>query len=175
MPLKSAADLTARLTAMEKTLTGRDMGKRFKLLEPSLHSVARAAGAGDLGGDRKFTGWPGPDALDVVVRLHRNGQGITVGRSRGSAGPWRVAQQGRNQGETGLALGPGINTRTGLTSRTKSGGLRKVRTFKAKRWNGVTQGKGTWGKAAASMTKVAGPQFSKITRKAVADAFTKGH
>lgn len=174
MPLKTSGDVVKRCAAMEKTLTGRDMAARFKTLGPSLVAAGENAVGGAMGGDRKYSGWPGPDPLALRATLHRGGGGITIGRTRGSAGPWRVSDTGRNQGNAAGFSGPGINTRTGVTSRTKAGNIRKVRARKAKRWNGRTRGEGTWDKAAAGISRIGSAQFAKITRKAVADAFTKG-
>jgi hypothetical protein len=138
------------------------------------------AAATDLGSDRKFTGngrkgggWKGPDALDIAVRIHKDGRGLTAHRTRGSAGPWRVATDGRNQGNASGFAGPGLNHRTGITSRTSTGKVRLRRT-RARRWNGRTEGKGTWHKSAAAIGHVAGPAFEKMTRQAIVDAFTHG-
>jgi hypothetical protein len=48
--------------------------------------------------------------------------------------------------------GPGIS-KDGTTSRTKSGALRKVRTSKARRWNGYTKPKHTWTDATQIMER----------------------
>ena len=106
--------------------------------------IARASASADLGGDPKFSGWK-PE-LDTQLKTTAKGDTIMT-PTRSSAGPWTVAEFGRHQGNAGGFAGPGINRRSGLTSRTKSGGLRKVRGVKGKRWNGVTAGKGTASKA----------------------------
>ena len=130
---------------LEREARGRiamDMAK-------AAQGIATRAASNDLGGDPKFSGWA--PILDTQVKNIRDGAILTPTRS--SAGPWTVAEFGRNQGGTTGFLGPGINRKTGLTSRTKSGGLRKVRSFKAKRWNGYTQGKHTASEAQAIMER----------------------
>lgn len=122
--------------------------------------IARSEASSDLGGDPKFSGWA-PE-LDTIVRPKKDGAVLLPTRS--SAGPWTVAEFGRNQGGTSVFLGPGINRTSGLTSRTKSGGIRKVRTFKAKRWNGYTQGKGTGSRAARKMEREL-PRLAELAHK----------
>lgn len=124
--------------------------------------IADRMASRDLGGDRAFSGWPrgNPIALDLQLKNGRNGSTLLL-PTRSSAGPWTVAEQGRNQGNAAGFSGPGINSRTGLTSRTKSGGLRKVRARKAKRWNGTTRGKDTATHAQAEMER----ELPKIAEK----------
>lgn len=120
--------------------------------------IARRAAANDLGGDPKFSGWA--PRLATVVKSTRDG--AVLHPTRSSAGPWTVAEFGRNQGGASGFHGPGINRRTGVTSRTKAGNLRKVRSVKARRWNGYTQGKGTASDANAVMDQ----ELPKIAEKA---------
>lgn len=102
--------------------------------------IASHAASADLGGDPKFSGW----APKLDTQLKTTAFGATVlTPTRSSAGPWTVAEFGRNQGNARGFSGPGINIRTGKTSRTKTGGLRTVRSRRASRWNGVTQPKHT--------------------------------
>ena len=119
------------------------------LMAARAESIARTAASSDLGGDPKFSGWA--PALDTKIRWTRDG--VIMSPTRSSAGPWTVAERGRNQGNAAGFAGPGINRRTGITSRTNSGGLRKVRAFRAKRWNGRTRGKGTASDATATMDR----------------------
>jgi len=127
--------------------------------------IATRAASADLGGDPKFSGWA--PTLDTQIKGIRNGAILMPTRS--SAGPWTVAEFGRNQGGSSGFQGPGINRKSGQTSRTKSGGLRKVRSFKAKRWNGYTRGKSTASTAEAIMErelpKIAEKAALKVTRK----------
>lgn len=89
----------------------------------------------DLGADRKFTNW----APTAETKVRSSGSAsVLLPANRGAAGVITTANQGRNRGDVGLFAGPGINRRTGVTSRTRAGNLRKVRTFRDKRWNGMT-------------------------------------
>lgn len=120
----------------------REMGERAQ-------KIAERVAFGDLGGDAKFSGWA-PE-LATQLKVLRGGATILM-PTRHSAGPWTVAEQGRNQGNASGFSGPGLNVRTGVTSRNKTtGALRKVRARKATRWNGYTTGKGTASKAVAEM------------------------
>lgn len=127
--------------------------------------AAEKAASADLGGDPKFSGWK--PTLDTQVKHIGEGK-ILIQPTRSSAGPWTVATKGRNQGNASGFAGPGVNRKTGQTSRTKSGGVRKVRQ-QTKRWNGRTAGKGTADKAVAQMNRDTPP----IMEKAVTDAIRK--
>jgi hypothetical protein len=112
---------------------------------------AQQAGSADLGGDDSFSGWK---AKPLVTRYDVIGPGrVSFHPTPRSAGPWTVAESGRNQGNAGGFSGPGVNRSTGETSRTKSGGVRKVRARGARRWNGRTQGKNTASDALALIDK----------------------
>jgi len=105
---------------------------------------AQVGGLNALGGDNAFSGWRrgAPIPLTTAFSLHKTNDGaVTIHRGR-VAGIWRVAEEGRHHGSSAV-MGPGIS-RDGTTKRTKSGAIRKVRAFKAKRWNGTTKGFGTW-------------------------------
>lgn len=115
------------------------MGKAAK-------KIAEREASADLGGDPKFSGWSA--RLDTRYDIVGPGKVLFKPTPR-SAGPWTVATVGRNQGNAPGFAGPGVNRSTGLTARTKSGGVRKVRARRAKRWNGVTAGKGTADRAVA--------------------------
>jgi hypothetical protein len=128
--------------------------------------AATRAASSDLGGDPKFSGWK--PTLDTKVEHIGEGR-IQIRPTRSSAGPWTVAEQGRNQGNSGGFAGPGVNRRTGATSRTKSGRLRKVRQG-SKRWNGRTAGKGTASKAEAQMERETPPIFDAAVREAIRKA-----
>jgi len=128
--------------------------------------IARRAAAADLGGDPKFSGW----APRLATKVKRTKGGAILQPTRKSAGPWKVAEQGRNQGAgPNVFHGPGVNRRTGLTSRTKAGNIRKTRGRKAKRWNGRTVGFGTATDALAVMErelpKIAEKGARKVTQR----------
>lgn len=109
--------------------------------------------------------------LEAAYALHRDGLGVTMHRSGRSAGPYRVANDGRHTGNAAGFAGPGINRKTGVTARTKSGAVRKVRATRGRRWNGVTRGRGTWDQAAAAMQARAGDLLVKSTARDVLKVF----
>lgn len=127
---------------------------------------ARKAASNDLGGDPKFSGWE--PTLDTRYDIVKPGV-ISFHPSRRSAGPWTVAEFGRNQGNASGFAGPGIGRKTGTTSRTKSGRVRKTRAFRAKRWNGRTQGKGT----ATDAVKAIDGKVTKVVDQRVGRAINK--
>lgn len=130
--------------ALAKDLSGAGLERTNREVGEAAKRIARQAAANDLGGDPKFSGWA--PTLDVKYRsLKGKGQGVVVSPTKTSAGPWTVAEMGRNRGAGGFA-GPGINRRTGRTSAGVKAGTSKVRANTrgaVKRWNGYTDGKGT--------------------------------
>ena len=153
------AKLGADLTTREKYEITDSMGRRAQKL-------AEQAASADLGGDPKFSGWT--PVLETRTRRLADGATMLTPTAR-SAGPWTVAEQGRNQGNAGGFAGPGINTTTGLTARTKSGKVRKVRARALRRWNGTTRGKDTASDAVAlmerEMPKLAEQGVKRVIRK----------
>lgn len=137
------------------------------LMAVKAKSIAKDAASADLGGDPKFSGWA--PTLDTQIKKVRDGVILTPTRS--SAGPWTVAERGRNQGNASGFAGPGINRRTGITSRTKSGGLRKVRATKGRRWNGYTRGKNTASDAVAEMDRELPKIAERETRRVIVKHF----
>lgn len=135
--------------------TAREIGMMAK------GQVGQLAGPAALGGDNAFSGWrrSGPIVLTAAFSPHKsNPGGVTIHRGR-TAGPWKVATVGRNQGTGGGGgfFGPGIRS-DGTTARTKTGRVRKVRGRGGlaegvagpyaprlrRRWNGPTRGFGSW-------------------------------
>lgn len=133
-----------------------EMGKRAQ-------SIAEAAASADLGGDPKFSGWKPP--LDTHLKVIEGG--VVLMPTRSSAGPWTVAERGRNQGNASGFSGPGINRKTGATARTKSGGVRKTRATGGKRWNGTTKGKQTASQAVAKMESELTPIAERAVHKTI--------
>ena len=108
---------------------------------------ATKAASADLGGDPKFSGW----AATLDTRYDIVGPGrVSFHPSRRSAGPWTVAELGRN-----TASGPAIGGK----------GKRGTR----RRWNGRTQGKGT---ATAAVGAIE-PKVPKIVETQIARAIRK--
>ena len=137
------------------------------LMAERAQAIAYDAASRDLGGDPKFSGW----APELDTQIKRRRTSAVLLPTRTSAGPWTVAERGRNQGDGGggAFFGPGVNRRTGETARTKSGNLRKVRSFRAKRWNGRTRGKNTASDAVARMERelplIAEAEARRVTKR----------
>jgi hypothetical protein len=117
-------------------------------LSHALGKMAKAeatkAASADLGGDPKFSGWA--PTLDTRYDIVGPGR-ISFHPSRRSAGPWRVADEGRNS-----AAGPSIGS--------------KGRGGKRKRYNGRTKGKNTATDALQAIEREA----PKVADKQVSDA-----
>ena len=117
---------------------------------------AEGAASGDLGGDPKFSGW----APVLETRFDHVGEGrISFHPTRRAAGPWTVAEHGRNAGEGPRMTGPRL-TKTGKMSKAKG-----------KRWNGRTQGKGTATKALATIESKTPERFEAELKKALRKSF----
>lgn len=162
----SIGDYGAQIKRFSKELATSERSKITLAMAKAGQKIAEQTAKRDLGGDDKFSGWE--PRLDTQIKETKDGDHILM-PTRTSAGPWTVAERGRNQGgSTGFA-GPGVNARTGLTTRNKSGSLRKVRSRKAKRWNGYTRGKNTASDAVAIMRrdviKVAEKQYERVLDK----------
>ena len=159
------ASFGRRVDTFQRELTddalGHALGKMAK-------EEATNAASADLGGDPKFSGWA--PTLDTRYDILEPGKVLLKPTPR-SAGPWTVAEVGRNQGNASGFAGPGINRSTGLTARTKSGGIRKQRARGAKRWNGRTQGKQTASDAIAAIDKKAPKVVESQIGRAIRKAF----
>jgi hypothetical protein len=161
---KSFAEYGLTLEAWERDMTGPEQRKVTRAMGVEAQRIASRAAVGDLGGDRAFGGWNRGRPIPLDTRLRPGRDAATIlSPTRSSAGPWTVAEFGRNQGNAGGFSGPGINRRTGITSRTKSGGIRGVRARRSRRWNGATAGKGTASDAVAEI----GRKLPPIADKAV--------
>jgi hypothetical protein len=169
MPTWSSADAFAAEVArfqadLEREVrrsAGVDMAKRAQ-------QIAERAASSDLGGDPKFSGWK--PALTTEVKPLSDGALLKPTRS--SAGPWTVAEFGRNSdGGVGLFQGPGVNLKSGRTTRGRDGSLRVSgrRGRKGKRWNGVTRGKGTASTAYGEMER----ELPSIAEKHVKQALSR--
>lgn len=133
--------------------------------------IAEREASADLGGDPKMSGWE--PSLDTKVIHFPDGASL-LAPTRSSAGPWTVATLGRNQGNAGGLAGPGViqsGANAGTTARTKSGGVRKVRARKLRRWNGYTDGKGTGDRVHDAATAAAQPIAEKWGRLAAEKRF----
>lgn len=149
MPTFSSAQAFAReLDRLDREVARkrREMGRAIgEAARPEAYREA----ARDLGGDPKFSGWR--PWLELQVKPKNWGAAVIP--TRYSAGPWTVAEHGRN-------------TSTNLNVRRNRDG--SVRTYKRgartgqvmfsvrrRRWNGITQGKGTASRSTSQFEKVA--------------------
>ena len=140
--------VAAFAVAMTDETMSHDIGQMAK-------KEATAAASNDLGGDPKFSGW----APKLLTRYDIVGPGVvSFHPTRRSAGPWTVAEIGRNQ--SGMQ-GPNIRS----SSLTKTGRKRRSRS----KWNGRTQGKGTASDALAVIDK----KVPKIVDSAIGRAIAK--
>ncbi len=143
MPTFTVESFQRELARLERDVENsrRDIGRA--VAEAAKPEGYRAAAA-DLGGDPKFSGWA--PWLELQVRSKAYGAAIMPTKS--SAGPWTVAQYGRNS-----MAGP-------MPRRTRGGGVKVLKSGRVsmrglRRWNGVTAGKGTADDAKARFEKVA--------------------
>ena len=116
--------------------------------------IATAAASADLGGDPKFSGW----APTLDTRYDDVSPGvISFHPTRRAAGPWTVAQFGRNQAAGPQMVGPRL-TKTGKVSKAKK-----------KRWNGRTDPKDTATDALTTIER----EIPKIVDKEIIGAIRK--
>jgi len=154
----SLAEYGRELAGLESDLTGAERKQITRLMGAAAKQIADRAAASDLGGDRAFSGWTrvNPIALDTVVRNGRDGATILT-PTRGSAGPWTVAEQGRNAALGPRLVGPRL-TRTGKISKARR-----------RRYNGRTSGKNTASEAVTQMEQqlpaIADKGVLLVTRK----------
>lgn len=117
---------------------------------------ATQAASADLGGDPKFSGWA--PTLDTRYDILGRGR-VLLKPTRRSAGPWTVAEHGRNQTAGPRLVGPRY-TKTGRISRAR-----------VRRYNGRTQPKFTATEALARIDKDAPGVVDKQVKAAVRKFF----
>jgi hypothetical protein len=136
-----ANDLRALNRRLDKLTTELVGGKQlersaFEVGMMAKGAVAELSGAAALGGDLAFSGWRRKGGKDMPLAVQFDVKGtpgsVKITRARMSAGPWRVAEEGRHPGMPGPMQGPRL---------TKKG---KVSRARVKRWNGSTDPKGSW-------------------------------
>ncbi len=139
-------------------LTGPEKRKITRAQGEAAQKIAAKQAASDLGGDRAFSGWRrgAPIPLDTQLRNLADGNTLMTPAKR-SAGPWTVAEQGRNAAAGPRLIGPRL-TRTGRVSKARQ-----------RRYNGRTQGKHT----ASDAVKVMEKELPKIADKAVTKVIRK--
>ncbi len=155
----SLAAFGREIEAMEKAIDAAEKRKITLAQAEAGKVIAYKLASRDLGSDRAFKNWTRQARipLDLDVKTTASNGAILL-PSKVSAGPWTVAEFGRHQGNASGFFGPGVNRRTGATSRTKAGAVRKVRARQSKRWNGTTLPKNT----ATDAVKVMDKELPKI-------------
>jgi hypothetical protein len=117
-----------RLARLEGQLSGAPLKRVMTAIGVEAKKIAERNASSDLGGDAKFSGW----APTLTTRFDHVDEGkILFSPTRRSAGPWTVAEFGRNSTAGPRMVGPRL-TKTGRVSKARQ-----------KRWNGTTRGKGT--------------------------------
>lgn len=157
----SLAEYAKELKGLESDLTGPEARKIVKAMAVEGEAIAERSALRSLGGDKAFSGWNRgrPIPLDTRVRPGRDSRDISMimAPTRRSAGPWTVAEFGRNSREGPRLTGPRL---------TKSGRVSRAR---RRRYNGVTLGKKTASRAINEMDvklpKIADKGIKAITRK----------
>lgn len=119
--------------------------------------IATDAASADLGGDPAFSGWR-PATNWLATRFDHLEPGvISFHPTKRAAGPWTVAEFGRNRAAGPRMVGPRL-TKTGKVSKARQ-----------RRYNGQTEGKGTASDALAKIEpmvpEVVDAEVTKAIRK----------
>ena len=156
MPTDTFASFAKRLDGFANGLSGPQLKAIATKIGTEAKKDATAAASADLGGDPKFSGW----APTLDTRFDHVGPGvISFHPSKRGAGPWTVAEFGRNSTAGPRMTGPRL---------TKKG---RVSTAKQKKWNGRTQGKGTATSALAVIKDETPHRVENLVQKAMKKAF----
>ena len=139
MPTESLDGFGRRVNNFVKELEGERLKMIADKAGMQAKKIATEAAKADLGGDDKFSGWSGSNLLTRYDHVEPGV--ISFHPSKRSAGPWTVAEFGRNQAAGPRMVGPRL-TKTGRVSKTKQ-----------RRYNGRTQGKGTASDALSEIEK----------------------
>ena len=166
----STKQLIAKISKAEQTLSSKPLNAAaFKRIGGELAPLAHAAATTTkLGSDGAFTRGKGKKSSDAAwfnvplearSSVHSSGMGVTIGRSRASAGPWRVAEDGRQAHVKGRRHDVGV---------TKSG---RVKYKKSKATLGATEGFKAWTAASERMMAAAPARVTVHFTKAVMGVF----
>lgn len=147
-----------------------------------LAPLVRQAIVADIG-KPSMRNWPSkgePEGRAIVLKGERAAEfgtartgGVMIIRDRRGAGMVRLLDRGRNMGQAAGVAGPGVNRKTGITARTKSGNVRKVKAQAGKRWNGYTQPEYTWADALKLMRAAAPGAVHEFVGAQMADQVRK--
>jgi len=173
--------IASRMIKCSNVVSPEQQRKRMPKVGVALRPYAWKGATRDVGAKRAFSGWRRNAGirLDIGWSVHTRNVGLTIHRENHSAGPWRVAEEGRNKGNGAVKLfrGPGINRKKGTTtanallSRKAGFPVYTARKFKPRRWNGYTKGKDTWSHAAELMAEQTPRLIHASERVAIAKAF----
>lgn len=156
MPTDTFASFSKRIDKFINGLSGTEMKQVMTKVGVAAKGDALKAASADLGGDPKFSGW----APTLDTRFDHIGNGaISFHPTKRGAGPWTVAEFGRNSTAGPPMRGPKI---------LKSGAFSKAKT---KRWNGRTRGKGTASKAVAMLEHETPKRIEVEVKKAIQKSF----
>ena len=148
---ESFAKFGQRVERLDAELSGAALTKLMTSIGVEAKGIATREASSDLGGDPKFSGWK--PLLDT--RFDHVGEGkILFKPTPRSAGPWTVAEFGRNKAAGPRMVGPRL-TKTGKVSKARQ-----------KRYNGQTVGKGT----ATDVTAKVDDHVDQAARRFVAKA-----
>ena len=154
---ESFAQFEARIGRFMKELEDAKLKAIADKAGVEAKKLATKAAQADLGSDAAFSGWK-PDTNDLKTRYDHVSPGvISFKPARRSAGPWTVAEFGRNQAAGPQMVGPRL-TKTGKVSKAK-----------AKRWNGRTSGKST----ASDALDLIDREIPKVVEREVTKAVRK--
>jgi hypothetical protein len=160
------ASFNLKLGELQKSMTSPPLAQIGNKVKGEVDSAVR----GDLG-DLSMSGWRRGNPIQIQGAYKvLTPTSLEIAPTPRSRGPMRVLEQGRHAG--GGFQGPGVNRSTGLTARTKAGRVRKVRANG--RWNGRTQGKGTWSDAVREIEKKAPKLIHEETVKVLGRLFGRG-
>lgn len=158
---QSLAQFERRITAVQDEFTGVAGRARLARVAKASEGDVTEAVRGDLG-DTSMSGWRRGAPVQVVGASRVLGDSEAMVSAGRASGVMRVLQAGRNQG--GFA-GPAAQ---GRTVRRRKNGTLTVKGGKARRWNGRTQGKGTWDDAAELLADRVPGRIAAETHKAIA-------
>lgn len=167
------AGLHRKVLAIERSMDGATSAAQMRRVGKKLEPLIAQAVSADIG-DTSMSGWRrgGPIAIIGTSRV-LNQHAVKVEPVKPAKGPMAVLERGRNLGNAGGMAGPGVSA-DGTTRRNKSGGLRKVRARRGRRWNGYTRGKGTMGDASVLISKKAPGLLAAEIRDELAKQLSRG-
>lgn len=170
---KASRDIGTRLVALQKSHQDPQLKQVMERLGTAARGDAAKAARADLGSDGRFSGWARAPLATETKYLGKGQQ--YVGPTSQGAGPWTVAQAGRNQGGIGALR----TTRSGRLQRAAGTRLRKtdgvrVQRWRGTRWNGTTAPKFTADDARAITARETPKRLRKESLKVLTAAFKKG-